>query len=73
MRPSKVTDAMRAEVRAIVITRLTTPSNKQIAAKWGCCKALVDALTAQVAIELRTTSAVSTTSSNIVPDTEASQ
>lgn len=64
---------MRREVRDAVIARHAIPSNKQIAAKWGCCKALVDALTAQVAIELRTTSGVNTTSSNVVSDTEAAQ
>jgi hypothetical protein len=64
---------MRKEIRNTVIARQAIPSNKQIAAKWGCCKGLIDALTAQVAIELRTTSGVNTTSSNIVPDTEAAQ
>jgi hypothetical protein len=73
MRPSKVTDAMRAEVRAAVTARLAIPSNKQIAAKHGCCKAIVDRLSTQVASQLRAMNGVNTTSSNIVPDTEAAQ
>lgn len=73
MRPTKITDAMRKEIRATVIARQAIPSNKQIAAKWGCCKAVVDALTAQVAIELRATNGVNTTSSNVVPGREAAQ
>lgn len=73
MRPTKITAAMRKEVRAAVIARQAIPSNKQIAAKWGCCKALVDALSAQVAIELRSTNGVNQTSSHVGSDTEAAQ
>jgi hypothetical protein len=65
MRPTKITAAMRREIRDTVIARHAIPSNKQIAAKWGCCKAIVDALTAQIAAELRVQETVKLTSSDV--------
>jgi hypothetical protein len=72
MRPPKVTDAMRAEVRATVIARRAIPSNRDLAQKWGCCKGLIDTLSAQVSMDLalddapRGTTGVNLTSSHNV-------
>lgn len=46
MRPRKLTEAQKAEIRAIVTARRALPTNKQLAEKYGVCKQLIDQVTA---------------------------
>jgi Spy/CpxP family protein refolding chaperone len=65
MRPHKLTDTQRAEIRAIVQARRLHPTNKQLAEKYGCCKQLIDQISAK--------DGVNVTPSYVPSESEAAQ